>query len=105
MVVLISETFANNSWTEDNSRYEFLISQQEKGPPEIDVSELQYDEEKDFLGEGTYGKVFKGRCRGQEVAIKVPVKQHLTKQELEEFRREVFMMSKIFHVRIQHKHY
>jgi hypothetical protein len=33
---------------------------QEKGPPEIDPSEIEYDEKTDFLGEGTFGKVFRG---------------------------------------------
>lgn len=33
---------------------------QEKGPPDIDTNEIEYDEDRDFLGEGTFGRVY--RC-------------------------------------------
>ena len=35
------------------------IGAQQKGPPEIQLDELIYDENRDFLGEGTFGKVYK----------------------------------------------
>lgn len=38
-----------------------------------------------------------GRCRGKKVAVKVPVNQHLTPEEMNDFRKEVQIMSKIFH--------
>jgi hypothetical protein len=62
------------------------------GPPEIDPSEIQYNEQKDFLGAGSFGSVYSGICRGQRVAVKVPNKQKLSEQELEDFRNEVKLM-------------
>lgn len=38
--------------------------------PEIKNEEIVYSEA-DVLGEGTFGVVYKGRCRGCQVAIKV----------------------------------
>ena len=35
--------------------------------PEIDPSEIEFDEK---IGEGSYGQVFSGKCRGKDVAIK-----------------------------------
>ena len=35
------------------------VCSQQKGPPEIELDELVYDENRDFLGEGTFGKVYK----------------------------------------------
>jgi len=67
------------------------------GALEIDPGEIRFDEERDFLGKGSFGKVYAGRCRGKEVAVKVPVKQHLSEKDLAAFRHEVLIMSKIFH--------
>lgn len=35
--------------------------------PEIDPSEIEFDTK---IGEGSYGQVFSGTCRGKTVAIK-----------------------------------
>ena len=35
--------------------------------PEIDASEIHFDEK---IGEGSYGQVYSGKCRGKQVAIK-----------------------------------
>jgi len=69
---------------------------EDRGPPEIDPQDLEYEED-DFLGEGTFGKVYRGRCRGKAVAVKVPLHQNLREEELSDFRKEVSIMSKIFH--------
>jgi len=49
------------------------------------------------LGGGAYGKVYRGFCRGKHVAVKVPVKQNMTENELQSFRHEVEIMRHIFH--------
>lgn len=65
------------------------------GPPEIPAEEIIFDKEKDLVGEGAFGTVYKGTCRGISVAIKVPKKQDLTEEELTQFREEVGIMRKI----------
>ncbi len=45
------------------------------GPTEIDPHEIEYNEQKDFLGQGSFGRVYAGLCRGKRVAVKVPLKQ------------------------------
>lgn len=67
------------------------------GPPEIPPEEIVFDPVKDLLGGGAYGKVYRGICRGKNVAIKVPLRQHLSESELKSFRNEVEIMRHIFH--------
>ncbi|EGG23899.1 SH2 domain-containing protein [Cavenderia fasciculata] len=74
-----------------------LPKRKASGPPEILPEEIEYDLKNDFLGQGSFGSVYKGKCRGQEVAVKVPRKQKLNLYELTSFRHEVKIMSKIFH--------
>eukprot|EP01100_Stratorugosa_tubuloviscum_P013584 TRINITY_DN689_c0_g3_i1.p1 TRINITY_DN689_c0_g3~~TRINITY_DN689_c0_g3_i1.p1 ORF type:complete len:593 (-),score=321.46 TRINITY_DN689_c0_g3_i1:116-1894(-) len=52
------------------------------------------------LGEGAYGSVFEGTCRGSQVAVKIPKKQKLTASELAEFKREINKMAEIRHSNI-----
>eukprot|EP01133_Synstelium_polycarpum_P005660 gene5660-6535_t len=66
------------------------------GPPEIDVNEIQTES---ILGDGSFGTVYKGRCRQKDVAVKVMLKQ-VDEKTLKDFRKEVAIMSKIFHPNI-----
>jgi len=61
------------------------------GPPEIVREEI---EEGELIGKGQYGEVFRGRCRGYDVAIKV-LKKRKTDDQMQNFRREVEIMSRI----------
>lgn len=68
------------------------------GAPELDPADIVFDEKKDFIGCGVFGKVYKGMCRGQVVAVKVPLNQdELTDAQLAEFRAEVAILRKIYH--------
>jgi serine/threonine protein kinase len=65
--------------------------QQETGSTLIRASELEYRRD-DEIARGNYGTVYKGRCRGFPVAIKVLHNQQLTQQKIEELKREVEIM-------------
>ena len=62
---------------------------QEPGQTLIKASELSYDRE---IARGNYGTVYKGRCRGFPVAIKLLHNQHLIEPKIEELKREVEIM-------------
>lgn len=63
--------------------------------PEIDPSEIEFDTK---IGEGSYGQVFSGTCRGKTVAIKVfKPGMFQTEEERQAIREEVRIMSKIYH--------
>eukprot|EP00339_Tiarina_fusa_P004751 CAMPEP_0117019868 /NCGR_PEP_ID=MMETSP0472-20121206/15180_1 /TAXON_ID=693140 ORGANISM="Tiarina fusus, Strain LIS" /NCGR_SAMPLE_ID=MMETSP0472 /ASSEMBLY_ACC=CAM_ASM_000603 /LENGTH=499 /DNA_ID=CAMNT_0004724931 /DNA_START=1 /DNA_END=1500 /DNA_ORIENTATION=- len=63
--------------------------------PEIDPSEIEFNEK---IGEGSYGQVFSGICRGKIVAIKVfKPGMFQTEEERNAIRDEVRIMSKIYH--------
>jgi len=64
------------------------------GPPEIRPEEIVLDE---LIGSGSFGKVYKGRCRQKAVAVKILHKQQFDPQTLAVFRKEVYLMSKIYH--------
>mmetsp|Transcript_28558 Transcript_28558/g.71798 ORF Transcript_28558/g.71798 Transcript_28558/m.71798 type:complete len:494 (-) Transcript_28558:138-1619(-) len=71
------------------------MSDRHENVPEIDPAEIEFDRK---IGEGSYGYVYAGRCRGKDVAIKVfKHKKDLPEAELEAFREEVKIMSKIYH--------
>jgi len=52
------------------------------------------------IGKGSFGEVFKGKCRGQTVAIKILDKQKLSDKQMREFEREVILISKYTHPNI-----
>lgn len=94
------------------------------GPPEIRPEEIVLEE---LIGSGSFGKVltsvngrfelslrfiyaffhysclltqfqvYKGRCRQKAVAVKILHKQQFDPQTLAVFRKEVYLMSKIYH--------
>lgn len=45
----------------------------------------------------TWSQVYKGRCRQKAVAVKILHKQQFDPQTLAVFRKEVYLMSKIYH--------
>jgi serine/threonine protein kinase len=66
------------------------IPEETLGPPEIDPNEIEIDH---ILGDGSFGTVYKGHCRQKAVAIKQLIKQDLSEKELEDFRREIEILS------------
>ncbi|EMD47709.1 SH2protein kinase domain containing protein [Entamoeba histolytica KU27] len=71
-----------------------------EGPPTLNPEDILYDEKKDILGSGSFGKVYRGIVAGLPVAIKVPNKQVLSEDEKESFMREIGVMKKVFHPNI-----
>lgn len=53
---------------------------------EIGYSELGFGEK---IGEGTFGEVWRGTCRGKEVAIKKQKNPNNDEKVLNEFRKEI----------------
>jgi serine/threonine protein kinase len=62
--------------------------------PEIRAEEIIIEEK---IGGGCFGSVFKGKCRGVTVAIKQLHKQDLDPKILEDFRKEVDIMTQMRH--------
>lgn len=67
------------------------------GPPVINPTDIVKEKK---IGEGQYGEVYKGRCRGTDVAVKIPVRQDLSSDEIESVKAEVLTMSQIYHPNI-----
>mmetsp|Transcript_16270 Transcript_16270/g.63424 ORF Transcript_16270/g.63424 Transcript_16270/m.63424 type:complete len:579 (+) Transcript_16270:111-1847(+) len=74
-----------------------VAAQDPLGPPEIAAQEV---EKFSVLGDGSFGTVYRGRCRAKDVAVKVLHKQDLDQKTLATFRQEVQIVSKIFHPNI-----
>jgi len=64
------------------------------GKVQVRASELEMGTK---IAEGKYGTVYKGKCRGQTVAIKLLHNQHLSNEKLEELRTEVEIMTRLRH--------
>ena len=69
------------------------------GTPEINSNEIKIGKE---IGGGCFGKVYKGMCRGKEVRrsllnVQVAIKQllatELDEETMEEFKKEVEIMT------------
>jgi hypothetical protein len=52
-------------------------------PPSAQLSE------NGIIGQGNFGVVHKGMCRGAQVAVKIPKVEDLSAEKLEEFRAEL----------------
>ena len=57
------------------------------GPPEILPHEVEFFEPP--IGEGSFGMVYRGRCRSKDVAIKKLHNQVLDESTIVEFKKEV----------------
>jgi serine/threonine protein kinase len=66
------------------------VPEESLGPPEIDPNEIEINH---ILGDGSFGTVYKGYCRQKAVAVKKLIKQDLNEKELEDFRREIEILS------------
>lgn len=64
-----------------------------KQTPEIDRNEVKFEEK---IGGGCFGNVYRGKCRGKNVAIKKLLNQDMDDHTLEEFRKEVEIMTFVF---------
>jgi serine/threonine protein kinase len=53
-----------------------------------------------LIGEGNFGAVYKGLCRGAQVAVKIPKFSDLTEDKVEAFREELKVMARIVHPRV-----
>lgn len=47
----------------------------------------------DKIGEGTFGLVYKGQWRGSPVAVKMLKMQNITERALQEFRKELQILT------------
>jgi serine/threonine protein kinase len=65
--------------------------------PEIGDNEVKTLE---LLGKGNFGQVFKGMCRGKIVAVKRLFQKELESKVLEEFRKEVAVLTHLRHPNI-----
>jgi len=66
--------------------------------PEIKFSDLKFTES-DKFAEGSFGKIYKGKCFGKEVAIKILKMQDKksTIEMMEEFRKEIDILVELRH--------
>ena len=66
------------------------------GSAKIDSEEISLIGDKP-LGAGMFGSVWKGKCRGTSVAVKIPNRRTLTPAQMSAFMTEMEIMKKIQH--------
>lgn len=64
------------------------------GPPVISPNEIEFGKK---IGQGQFGSVYQGYCRGKEVAIKKLFNQDLSPNSLRNFQNEIELCSRIQH--------
>jgi len=83
--------------------YDLSFEGNPRGAQEIDPSKVNYDPQRDFIGSGVYGRVFRATLAGSAVAIKLPKDPaKLTIEQIQMFRQEANIMSRIRHDNIVH---
>jgi len=65
--------------------------------PDIASSEVTLGRK---IGEGQFGSVFEGRCRGIVVAVKVLHETQMSQEDIEDFKKEVGIMVHLRHPNI-----
>eukprot|EP01127_Copromyxa_protea_P012260 TRINITY_DN3175_c0_g1_i2.p1 TRINITY_DN3175_c0_g1~~TRINITY_DN3175_c0_g1_i2.p1 ORF type:complete len:683 (+),score=93.13 TRINITY_DN3175_c0_g1_i2:83-2131(+) len=75
---------------------EYLCSVRQRVPA-IQSSEISLGEK---IGKGQYGSVYRGKCRGEHVAVKILYDVDSNEEILDSFRKEVEIMSHIHHPNI-----
>ncbi|PRP83808.1 SH2 domain-containing protein [Planoprotostelium fungivorum] len=88
----------DNTYYSSGQEYPSFHATESFGPSEVTPEEIEFDA-KDVIGSGSFGTVYRGRCRQKPVAIKV-LRGIIDEKKLSEFRTEVHNMSKIFHPNI-----
>jgi serine/threonine protein kinase len=74
-----------------------LTTEGETQAPDIAASEVKIIEK---IGSGCFGTVYRGSCRGKDVAVKKLHQQTLVDAALEEFKKEVEIMTHLRHPNI-----
>jgi serine/threonine protein kinase len=85
---VLSGTFSNND-SQEFQQWEI----------KADEIKIDFTDPKAKIGHGAFGDVYRGRCRGVDVAVKILTKG-VTEKQLAEFKHEVSILSKLRHENI-----